>query len=86
MLDPVSLLAQMELLQDELWQYSWEKKGQSETGETELIFIKEDVIVHSVARDEESSIHSRYYRSSKKIDLRSAPRTWRTRKDPFEKT
>ena len=82
-LDPVSLLAQMELLQDKLWQYSWNKKGQSET---ELIVTKEDVIDHSVSGDEESSIQSRYYRSSKKIDLRSAPRTWRTRKDPFEKT
>ncbi len=82
-LDPVSLLAQMELLQDELWQYSWNKKGQPET---ELIVTKEDVIDHSVACDDESSIQSRYYRSSKKIDLRSAPRTWRTRKDPFEKT
>lgn len=82
-LDPVSLLAQMELLQDELWKYSWNKKGQSET---ELIVTKEDVIDHSVTRDEEPSIQSRYYRSSKKIDLRSAPRTWRTRKDPFEKT
>ena len=82
-LDPVSLLAQMELLQDELWQYSWNKRGQPET---ELIVTKEDVIDHGVARDEEPSIQSRYYRSSKKIDLRSAPRTWRTRKDPFEKT
>ena len=82
-LDPVSLLAQLELLQDELWLYSWKKEGRSGA---ELIVTKEDVIDHSVARDEESSIQSRYYRSSKKIDLRSAPRTWRTRKDPFEKT
>lgn len=82
-LDPVSLLAQLELLQDELWRFAWNKNGQSAT---ELTVTKEDVIDHSVARVEESSIRSRYYRSSKKVDLRSALRTWRTRKDPFEKT
>ena len=26
---------------------------------------------------------NRFYRASKKVDLRSAPRTWRTRVDPF---
>ena len=31
----------------------------------------------------EDNHSNRYYRTSKKIDLRSAPRTWRTRKDPF---
>ena len=83
MLDPVKLLAQMETLQDELWQNSWNRKGQVET---ELVVTKEDVIGHGVARPEKPAIQSRFYRSSKKVDLRSAPRTWRTRKDPFEKT
>ena len=83
MLDPVKLLAQVEILQDELWQYSWKKNGPAEA---DLAVTKEDVIDHGVVRPEKPTIESRYYRSSKKVDLRSAPRTWRTRKDPFEKT
>ncbi len=82
-LDPVKLLAQMETLQDELWQYSWKKNGPAEA---DLVVSKEDVVDHTVVRPERSAIESRFYRSSKKVDLRSAPRTWRTRKDPFEKT
>ena len=39
-------------------------------------------MVHS----ETPAIPSRYYRSSKKVDLRRLPRTWRTRIDPFERT
>ena len=82
-LDPVKLLAQMERLQDELWQSSWKKKSPVET---ELVVTKEDVIGHRVACPEIGAIQSRFYRSSKKVDLRSAPRTWRSRKDPFVKT
>jgi len=82
-LDPVKLLAQMETLQDQLWKNSWKKNSSTEV---DLVVTKEDVIDHSVVRPERSAIESRFYRSSKKVDLRSVPRTWRTRKDPFEKT
>jgi hypothetical protein len=82
-LDPVQLLAQLESLQDELWQYFWRKNG---LAEADLVVTKEDIIDQSVMSPERPTIESRFYRSSKKIDLRSVPRTWRTRKDPFEKT
>lgn len=82
-LDPVNLLAQMERLQDALWQYSWNTKGQADTN---LTVEKADIVQPSDAHAEQRPAKTRYYRSSKKVDLRSVPRTWRTRKDPFEKT
>ena len=82
-LDPVDLLAQMEKYQDELWQHSWDKNSQAAT---ELVVTTDDVLDQPVVHSETPAIPSRYYRSSKKIDLRRLPRTWRTRIDPFERT
>jgi hypothetical protein len=80
-LDPVDLLAQLETLQDKLWKYSWDKNGHAEAN---FVVTKEDVIYQNMAQPDEPADANRYYRSSKKVDLRRAPRTWRTRKDPFE--
>ncbi len=73
-LDPVSLLAQLESLQDELWKYAWNKNG----GVTDISNTSVDEIAGPVN-------DSRYYHTRKKVDFRKSPRTWRTRKDPFEK-
>jgi hypothetical protein len=83
-LDPVDLLAQMERLQDQLWAHAWKKKAASGS---DFIVTKEEIAEkHATSIDEESCTEGRYYRSSKQTALRRAPRTWRTRKDPFEKT
>jgi hypothetical protein len=82
-LDPVDLLSQMETLQDQLWKHSQNSASQAET---ELMVTAENSVDLSLTPPEIPSIPSRYYHSSKKIDLRRQPRTWRTRIDPFEKT
>lgn len=83
MLDPVDLLVQLETLQDALWKYSWNKNGNAESLHT----INTDVIVdQSQSKPVENASVSRYYHTNTKVDLRKAPRTWRTRKDPFENT
>jgi hypothetical protein len=79
-LDPVNLLAQLETLQNELWKYSWNRNGHTETS---FVVTKEDII----DQNKPQSVNpNRFYRSSKKVDLRCAPRTWRTRIDPFKNT
>ena len=82
-LDPVALLAQIERLQDQLWQHSCSKTN---ICEPELIVTIDDMADTTVTKTEATTAASRYYRSSRKIDLRCSPRTWRTRIDPFEKT
>lgn len=82
-LDPVSLLAQLETLQDGLWKYSWNKTGRADTN---YVVTEEDIIDQNKAQPETPAKLNRFYRASRKVDLRSAPRTWRTRADPFEKT
>ena len=81
-LDPVYLLAQLESLQDKLWKFSWNKSGIM----TEKLTVTTDVIATQVNPEVVEPVsESRYYHTSKKIDFRKSPRTWRTRKDPFEK-
>jgi len=82
-LDPVGLMMQLQALQDELWRYFWDKSGHLDTS---LVVTEKDISTQINDKTEGKSIVSRYYRSSKKVDLRSAPRTWRTRKDPFANT
>ena len=81
--DPVGLMAQLQALQDELWRYSWNKSGHFDTS---LVVTEKDINTRINDEAAATLIASRYYRSSKKVDLRRAPRTWRTRKDPFENT
>lgn len=82
-LDPVDLLAQLKVLQDNLWAYSWNKNGRTDS---DLVVTKQSIINQNKGTSEDTPNLDRYYHSSKKIDLRSAPRTWRTRADPFEHT
>ena len=80
---PVALMTRLQVLQDELWRYSWGKKGHIDTN---LVVNEKDVGTRIKEEPEATSVLSRYYRSSKKVDFRNALRTWRTRKDPFENT
>jgi len=50
-----------------------------------FIVASEDVNNQDKGQLEVRSVASRYYHSSKKVDLRSSPRTWRTRKDHVTK-
>ncbi|MGZ8955507.1 MAG: integrase catalytic domain-containing protein, partial [Methylovulum sp.] len=77
-IDPVDMLTQMEKLQDQLWTFSWNKHGKAE----EPLSVCTD---DEAKQDPEKSTVSRYYRTSRITNFRKAPRTWRTRKDPFEK-
>lgn len=81
-IDPVGMLTQLETLQDQLWTFSWKK-----TDKVKVYFAvnTDDVADQEQVKPEENTCVSRYYRTSKITDLRKAPRTWRTRKDPFEK-
>ena len=79
-LDPVKLLAQLETLQDGLWKYSWHKTGRVDANN---VITKENAIDQGIAQPGVPANPNRFYRASKKTDLRSAPRTWRTRVDPF---
>ena len=80
-LDPVQMLAQLEELQDQLWAFSWNINGKKEA----YADIDPDVVVQVPVKQEEHSRINRYYRTHKKTDLRKSLRTWRTRKDPFDK-
>lgn len=83
-LDPVRLLAQLEKLQDKLWQYSWNKHGKIRAEEQEA-FNGENKAHEIVSSELANNARSdRYYRHCKRIDRRTLPRNWRTRKDPFE--
>jgi len=80
-LDPVRLMEQLRTLQDELWRYSWCKNGHLDSP---LVVTEKDIKADISDRLESESPVNRYYKSSDKVDLRRMPRTWRTRKDPFE--
>ena len=77
-LDPVDLLRQLEMLQDQLWQYSWSKSGNAEVDAD--VGRKNDVDV--VETSSENASTNRFYRANK--TKKTILRTWRTRKDPFE--
>ena len=82
-LDPVYLLAQLESLQDELWKYSWDKSGNTKDN----YLVTNEIIKKELSK--ETPIHitakvNRYYHKKDKVDFRKSPRTYRTRKDPFE--
>ena len=78
-LDPVALMAQLQRLQDQLWQYSGSKNGSEALQAIEGLDKDVDAIVVDAPLDEGRT--TRYYHTSKK---KAVVRTWRTRKDPFE--
>ena len=77
-LDPVSLLAQLNALQDDLWKFAGDKNGNNIDG----LKVSEEYIENKNKKDNMSN--NRYYHTKTKVDFRKSPRTWRTRKDPFE--
>lgn len=77
-LDPVRLLSDLESLQDVLWSFAWNK---SENAETDFTVTENDVGTSPKLPEKTN----RYYHTCEKVDMRKAPRTWRTRRDPFEK-
>jgi hypothetical protein len=83
-LDPVYLLTQLESLQDELWKYSWDKSGNAK----ENHLVTDETIQKQASKEAPINIAdkvNRHYHKNDKVDFRKSPRTWRTRKDPFEK-
>ena len=80
-LDPVNILAHLEVLQDQLWVFSWNINGRSEV---KVEINTEVVVAHETVNLEENSRINRYYGTYTKADFRKSLRTWRTRKDPFD--
>ena len=64
-----------------MWKFSWNKNGTASVNN-----YHENNTDNSVSSEERISDTMRYYRVKPKVDYRKAPRTWRTRKDPFEKS
>lgn len=85
-LDPVTLLKQLESLQNQLWEYSWNNKQVSISPVEITAEIVKTSKVLAVSKGEIKSNYSvnKFYHRKEKVDLRKAPRTWRTRKDSFE--
>ena len=79
-LDPVDLMAQFKALQDKVWKSSWGSSGCAKSD-----FSITNVDDRNMMQSGKFSNVNRYYHTNKKADLRKVPRTWRTRKDPFEK-
>jgi hypothetical protein len=77
-LDPVDLFEQLQQLQDQLWEYSWSKAGQTEK---QNVVGRDDIEIPSIDTALKKPALSRHYRRiAKKVVLHH----WRTRKDPFE--
>jgi len=79
-LDPVTLMSELKVLQNNLMTFAWNINGSAKTEH------------HADKRAEPNQSHTAptesevldYFRFEKPKDKRSLPRTWRTRKDPFE--
>ncbi len=89
-LDPIALLRQLETLQDKLWQHSWSKKeakeplSNNDLGGSEKPVETTQVTAASKIKDIANYEVKRFFHRKDKVDLRKVPRSWRTRKDPFE--
>ncbi|SFF19155.1 hypothetical protein [Nitrosomonas sp. Nm166] len=68
------------MLQDKLWEFSWNK---NDSAESSFVVSKDDINDQNTQPEKCGNLN-RHYHTSEKVDLRKAPRTWRTRKDPFE--
>jgi hypothetical protein len=86
-LDPVSLLRQLERLQTKLWADFF--TGQKSEKAISYKDVEVAAILDSTSK-EKSEVSAetpctikRFYHRKAKTDLRSSPRNWRTRKDPF---
>ncbi len=80
-LDPVLLLQEIQTLQDKLWTFAWSSTGQHVPSLSEATA---DVTVPQLLCGGNELATVRHYRFEKPKDKRSGPRTYRTRKDPFE--
>lgn len=79
-LDPVLLMAQLKELQANLMNFAWNINGVATTNVQDTVQGETYQINLETAKREQIE----YFRFEKPRDKRSLPRTWRTRKDPFE--
>lgn len=79
-LDPVTLMSQLKALQNDLMAFAWNINGSDRTEQHDGKSTESN---QSPAAPKESEVLD-YFRFEKPKDKRSLPRTWRTRKDPFE--
>ena len=87
-LDPVNLLANIKKCQDTFWKYAWIKQNdcfivskKPEVDEKQISYRE------NIDSSEKTNIPAldKKYRRTKKPRKPMPPRTWRTKKDPFEK-
>jgi hypothetical protein len=90
-LDPVDLLAQLELLQTNLFDNAWLGPNTQSIVESlsDIVGLSEstDVDKSSGPNDEffDSTVKLQHYRQTKQSEMNKKPRNYRTRKDIFEK-
>jgi hypothetical protein len=91
-LDPVALLERLELLQNRLFDYAW----LADNNQPGTVASLSDIVGHIESIDVDNSSGStkecfdstaklQHYRQTKKSEINKKPRTYRTRKDIFEK-
>jgi len=80
-LDPVLLLHDLQSLQENLWTFAWSNTGQHEAFLSE---VSADTMTLQPLSSGSEVAMLRHFHFDKPKDKRSGPRTYRTRKDPFE--
>ena len=87
-LDPVALLGQLEHLQNALWKQTFVSKQEEKKiahSDIERVSTLGQINKASLTIDVETPCAvKRFYHRQEKPDLRTHPRTWRTRPDPFD--
>ena len=83
-LDPMKLLADLERLQNQFWQHAWKEPQSPFLGPQALKEVRLPAL-NSCDSSVLPAQEVRRYRRTPKPRKPSSPRTWRTRKDPFEK-
>ena len=86
-LDPLKLLREIQQKQEELWKYAWkcaEDTSQTIVATDDLAKMEATTIGHLDKEKSSNLVTLEHYRSIKKPREVLGPRTWRTRKDPFE--
>ncbi len=78
-LDPVSMMAQLKVLQTHLMSFAWNINGINDPASQGAIEEKTVLTALKATAQEQLA----YFRFEKPKDKRSLPRTWRTRKDPL---
>lgn len=90
-LDPLELLKNLEKLQSSFWKYAWKDKSIVNNCVVDELVIKPKESKNILVTDNNVTTSLvgagvRHYKRSNKPRKKMGPRTWRSRKDPFQDT